>query len=92
MKLKEINKENTKIAVESYQVAIKRNETLRQEHLDSLVEQDDEITIGHLEDRIKHLTNNIIISMKQIEILELQLQVEEHRQENLMMKLGMPTV
>ena len=92
MKLKEINKENTAVAVKSYKEEISRCELLRQEHIDKLVDQYDKITLGHLEDKIKHLTNNIIISMKQIEILELQLQVEEHRQENLMMKLGMPTV
>lgn len=88
MKLKEINKQNTKIAVESYQVAIKRNETLRQEHLDNLVEQDDEITIGHLHDKITRLTNNILICKKQIKILELQLQVKEIQQDNLQLSLG----
>ena len=88
MKLKEINKRNTKIAVESYQEEIKRYETLRQKHIDNLVEQDDKITIGHLHDKIRRLTNNILICKKQIKILELKLQVKEIQQDNLQLSLG----
>lgn len=85
-------RKDTKYAIKTYEQLRAKCKEERKSYLDRISHSSDSKTIKYLMQKIEHVDNNIRICEKQIKILELQKEIEEHRNDNFNMKIGLITV
>ena len=85
-------RKDTKYAIKTYEQLRAKCKEERKSYLDRISHSGDSKTIKYLMQKIEHVDNNIRICEKQIKILELQKEIEEHRNDNFNMKIGLITV